>query len=155
MSLEQGSKKAVSRSIGILVVEDFEPFRQLICIELRNWSQHAIVDETADGLESVGRARELQPDLVLIDIGLPRLNGLEAAKQIRRLVPDARLVFVSQESSVEIVREAFRLGAAGYVHKSDVHLDLVPAIEAVLAGKQFVSGGLGYEKCDGIPTTEG
>jgi DNA-binding NarL/FixJ family response regulator len=109
MSLEQGSKKAVSPSIGILVVEDFEPLRQLICNVLRNWSQHAIVDETADGLESVERARELQPDLVLIDIGLPRLNGLEAARQIRRIVPDAKLLFVSQEFSVEIVREAFRL----------------------------------------------
>jgi DNA-binding NarL/FixJ family response regulator len=104
-------------------------------------------------LESLERARELQPGLVLIDIGLPRLNGLEAAKQIRRIVPDARLLFVSEESSVEIVREAFRLGADGYVHKSDVCLDLVPAVEAVLVGKQFVSGGLGYGECEGIPST--
>jgi DNA-binding NarL/FixJ family response regulator len=142
MCLLQGSREAFSRSISILVVEDFEPFRRLICVALRNWSQHAIIVESADGLESLEKARELQPSLVLIDIGLPRLNGIEVAKQIRRMVSDARLLFVSTESSVEIVHEAFRVGADGYVHKPYVHRDLVPAIETVLAGKKFLSSAL-------------
>jgi DNA-binding NarL/FixJ family response regulator len=153
MSLE-ASKKAVSPSIGILVVEDFEPLRQLICNLLRNWSQHAIVDETGDGLESVERARELQPDLVLIDIGLPKLNGIEAAKQIRFIAHNSKIVFVSQECSIEIVREAIRLGAHGYVHKADVYRDLVPAVEAVLAGKQFVSCGLPHGEGESISSTQ-
>jgi DNA-binding NarL/FixJ family response regulator len=143
MSFVQDSAQAVSRAIGILIVEDFDPFRQLICIVLRQWSPDALITETADGLEGVEKSRELQPSLVLIDIGLPRLSGLEAAKQIRRIVPDARLLFVSPESSPEIVREAFRLGADGYVYKRDVHRDLVTAIEAVLAGRQFVSSSIG------------
>jgi CheY-like chemotaxis protein len=130
--------------LRILVAEDSEPFRRLICTALRRWSQHAIVSEAADGLESVEKARELQPGLVLLDIGLPGLNGFQAAKQIRYVLPHAKLLFVSQEPSVEMVREAFRLGADGYVHKPQVQRDLVPAIGAILAGKQFVSSRLGY-----------
>lgn len=141
--------------LRILVVEDSEPFRKLICIVLRHWSHEARVDQTADGLEGVEKARE-QPGLVLIDIQLPRLNGLEAAKQIRLIAPDAKIVFVSQETSIEIVREAIRLGAHGYVHKADVYKDLVPAMEAVLAGKQFVSCGFQYGEGEGYPrTTQG
>jgi CheY-like chemotaxis protein len=130
--------------LRILVAEDYEPMRRYICIALRQWSQHAMVSEAVDGLESVEKARELQPGLVLLDIGMRRLNGFEAARQIRSVVPNAKLLFVSQESSADMLREAFRLGADGYVHKLNAQRDLVPAIEAILAGKQFVSSGLEY-----------
>lgn len=96
--------------------------------------------ELADGLEAVQKAEELKPDLILMDIGLPGLNGIEAGRQIRKLVPDAKIIFLTQESSEDVVQEALRLGARGYVVKTRAGSDLMPAVEAVLQGKQFVSG---------------
>jgi len=87
-------------------------------------------------------AAALRPDVVLIDIGLPRLNGIAVAEQLRTLLPQAKLLFVTLESSAAIVQEVFRLGAHGYVHKLRAHCDLLPGIEAVLEGRRFISDGL-------------
>jgi DNA-binding NarL/FixJ family response regulator len=100
--------------------------------------------EAGDGSEAVDKAVELQPDVVLFDIGLPRLNGIESAKQVRSLVPSAKVVFVTQESSSDVIRETFRLGARGYIHKEHACTDLLPAIDAVLGGRRFVSSALDF-----------
>jgi DNA-binding NarL/FixJ family response regulator len=126
----------------ILLVEDFEPFRSFVRQVLEPRTEFKVVGEAIDGLEAVRIAQELKPNLILLDIGLPKLNGLAAAEQIRTLVPDAILLFVSLESSPVAVREALRIGALGYVHKMRAQFDLLPAIESVLAGKQFVSSDL-------------
>lgn len=126
----------------ILLVEDFEPFRIFVRQVLEPRAEYRVVGEAIDGLEAVRKAQELKPDLILLDGGLPKLNGFAAAEQIRTLVPDAIILFVSLESSPLAAREALRLGALGYVHKMRAQLDLLPAIESVLAGKQFVSSGL-------------
>jgi len=126
----------------ILIVEDFEPFRRFVRQVLERRAEFRVVGEAIDGLEAVRKAQELKPNLILLDSGLPKLNGFAAAEQIRILVPDAILLFISLESSLVAVREALRLGALGYVHKMRAELDLLPAIESVLAGKQFVSSGL-------------
>ena len=128
----------------ILLVEDFEPFRRFVRLALEPRTEFEIIDEAVDGLEAVQKAKALQPELILLDIGLPKLNGMAAAEQIRILAPGSKLLFLSLESSPAIVEEAFRLGAQGYVHKLRAQSDLVPAIEAVLAGKQFVSGNLEF-----------
>jgi len=104
-----------------------------------------VVCAVADGLEAVQKAKVLEPDLVLLDIGLPSLNGIEAARQIRKLVPQAKIIFVSQESSAEILQEAFRLGAWGYVAKTRARSDILAAVDAALAGSRFVSVGLSFE----------
>jgi DNA-binding NarL/FixJ family response regulator len=96
----------------------------------------------SDGLEAVQKAEELKPDLILLDIGLPTLNGIEAARQIRQLSPDSKIIFVSQESSRKVVQEALSLGAQGYVVKAMAAHELLAAVEAVIAGKQFVSRAL-------------
>ncbi len=93
----------------------------------------------SDGLEAVRKACELRPDLILLDIGLPRLNGIEAARQIRTLVPESKIIFLTQESSAEVVEEALRLGACGYVKKLKAAKDLLAAVQAVVSGNQFVS----------------
>jgi DNA-binding NarL/FixJ family response regulator len=124
--------------IRVLVVEDFEPFRRFVCSTLEKKSELQVVCEVSDGLEAVQKAEELQPDLILLDIGLPTLNGIEAARQIRELAPEAKIIFLSQESSADVVQEALSLGALGYVVKIHAGSELLAAVEAVLLEKQFV-----------------
>ena len=95
--------------LRILVVEDHAPFRQLMCMVLQRRAEFQTI-EAADGLEAVQKAEELQPDLILLDINLPKMHGFEVAKQVRRLAPDARLLFMSQESSSDFVRKALQSG---------------------------------------------
>ena len=125
-------------SIRVMIVEDFLFFRQYVCSELEQRPELLIVCEVSDGLEAVHKARELSPDLILLDIGLPTLNGIEAARRILALVPEAKIIFLTQETSADIVELAMRLGAWGYVFKTNAAFDLLPAIDAVLSGKRFV-----------------
>jgi DNA-binding NarL/FixJ family response regulator len=136
--------------LRILVVEDHAPFRQVICTELQRRTEFQTI-EAADGLEAVWKAGELQPDLILLDINLPKLHGFDVAKQIRRLASHARILFMSQESSPDIVREALSLGTLGYVHKMSAGSDLLPAIDAVLAGRRFVSRSVAFTEPTNAP----
>jgi len=101
-----------------------------------------VISEASGGLEAVEKARGLKPDLILLDIGLPKLNGIEAARQIRQLSPSSKIIFLSQNNDLDIVRAALSTGAHGYVLKTDVRRELLPAMDAVLRGKQFVSTSL-------------
>jgi DNA-binding NarL/FixJ family response regulator len=125
--------------IRVLVVEDFAPFRRFICSILEKRTELQVIGEVSDGLQAVQEAEKLKPDLILLDIGLPTLNGLEAARQIRNLVPESKIIFVSQESDVDVVQEALSLGAWGYVVKTRLGSELLAAIDAVLSEEQFVS----------------
>jgi len=125
--------------VRILLVEDFQPFRKLIRTLLDRKPGLQIIAEATDGQEAVHQAAELKPALILLDIGLPSLNGLDAARQIRELSPDSKILFVSQEFSPEIVQEAMNLGASGYVLKRRLASDLLPAVDAVLRGETFIS----------------
>jgi DNA-binding NarL/FixJ family response regulator len=128
-------------AIRVLVVDDFEPFRQLVCPILEKRRGLQVICEVSDGLEAVHKAVELKPDLILLDIGLPTLNGIEAARQIRKLVPEAKIIFLSQEASADVVQEVLGLGARGYVVKPSAASELLAAVEAVLQGELFVSSG--------------
>jgi CheY-like chemotaxis protein len=125
-------------SIRVLVVDDFEPFRRVYEAILRNQPELQIICEVSDGLEAVQKAEELQPDLILLDIGLPWLNGIEVARRIRKLSPGSKILFVSQELSADLVHEALTTGACGYVAKTDVRGELLTAVNVVLRGEQFV-----------------
>jgi DNA-binding NarL/FixJ family response regulator len=125
-------------SVRILVVDDFEPWRRCLCSFLRHRPALQVICEASDGLEAVEKSRELQPDIVLLDISLPALNGIEAAKQIREVSPRSRVVFLSENTCPDVVREALRVGGCGYVVKSDAGADLVAALDAAIANKQFV-----------------
>ena len=129
----------VAGVVRVLIVEDFEPFRRAVCLILEKRSNLHVVGEVSDGLTAVNHARELQPDLILLDIGLPSLDGIEAARQIRSHCPASKILFVTQESSAHFVEEAFRLGAIAYVVKIRVGRDLLPAVDAALEGRQFRS----------------
>jgi len=129
--------------LRILIVEDHPAFRRLISTALQQRAEFQTI-EAADGLEAVQKAEELQPDLILLDINLPKLHGFEVARQIRTLAPQTRLLFLSQESSPDIVRKALSLGAHGYIQKLSTATDLIPAIDAVLDGHQFVSSSVAF-----------
>lgn len=128
--------------IRVLVVDDFEAWRQFVCSTLRKNPAWQVVGEASDGLEAVHKAQQLQPDLIVLDLGLPTMNGIEAARQIRDLARESTILFLSQESDAEVVQEALSAGARGYVAKTRADTDLLAAVKAVLEGKQFVSSGL-------------
>jgi len=126
----------------VLVVDDYEPFRRLVCAITERIPEFQVIGQAADGLEAIEKAAELQPDLILLDIGLPKLNGIETARRLHQLAPRLKILFLSQESSYEVVEGALRAGGLGYVFKSSAHNELLPAIEAVVADKRFVSNSL-------------
>lgn len=129
-------------SIRILVVDDFELWRKQICAILRTRPELHVVAEVGDGLEAVQKAQELQPDLILLDIGLPSLNGLEAMRRIRQIVPSAKVLFLTQNSDIDIARIALSTGAQGYILKTDAQSELLPAVEKVLGDGIFVGNGI-------------
>jgi DNA-binding NarL/FixJ family response regulator len=141
-------------AIRVLIVDDFEDWRRTVRQMLQERPELQVICEVADGLEAVQKAGELRPDLILLDIGLPKLNGIEAARQIRQLSPSSKIIFLSQDNSVDPDELALSTGAQAYVNKTDVRSDLLPAVDAVLRAKQFVSSSVrGYEFTD-IPTAK-
>jgi DNA-binding NarL/FixJ family response regulator len=126
-------------AIRILVVEDFEYWRRFVTSIVQEEPGLHVVCKVSDGLEAVEKAEELKPDLILLAFGLPKLNGIEAARQIRQLSPSSRIVFLSQNNDHHVLRAALGIGALGYVHKTDARSELLPAVYAVLRGEQFVS----------------
>jgi DNA-binding NarL/FixJ family response regulator len=124
-----------------LVVEDSEQYRMFVCSLLRKWTGLQVISDAADGLTAVERAGELNPDLIIMDIGLPRLDGMEAARRIREVLPAPTIIFLTQETSAEIVEQALKIGA-GYVLKSRVNRDLPAAMASAAKGEHFVSPGL-------------
>lgn len=138
ISTQQGS---VLMSIRILLVDDFEPWCRIVCSIVQVDLEMQVICEVSDGLSAVQKAKELKPDLILLDIGLPKLNGIDAARKIRKLAPKSRILFLSQETSADVAREALKIGA-GFVVKADAYRELLPAINTIILGRQFLSSRL-------------
>ncbi len=122
-----------------MVVEDFHSFREFVCSKLEQKPELWVICEMSDGLTAVQKAYLLKPDLILLDIGLPTLNGIEVARRILETDPEAKIIFLSVDTSAEVVQTAMKVGAWGYIYKTRAAGDLLPAIDAVLSGKRFVS----------------
>lgn len=133
----------------VLVVDDFARLRECVCSILQG-TQFLVAGQAADGLEALQEARNCQPDLILLDIGLPKRNGLEVARRVRTVAPAARILFLSVDSDTDLVREALSLGA-GYIHKSRIQSGLLPAMEAALRGEQFVRKNLEFKGSWDVP----
>jgi len=123
----------LSAAIRVLIAEDFPAFRQFVCSTLTKRPDLQVIGEVSDGLEAVQLAIELKPDLILLDVGLPTMNGIEAARRIRALVPESKIIFLSQETSDEVVEEALSTGARGYVVKAKAVSQLLAAIGAAMS----------------------
>jgi DNA-binding NarL/FixJ family response regulator len=121
--------------VRILIVDDYEFWRYCVVSILKEHPEFEIVGEGSDGLDAIEMSAELQPDIVLLDIGLPELNGFEAAREIRKVSSASRIVFLTQSRDEDLVNEARNVGALGFVSKMDAAGELVPALKAALAGE--------------------
>ena len=129
-------------TVSVLIVDDYKPWRNFILSKLEKWPRFQVVGEASDGQEAVEKSGELQPDLILLDIGLPKINGIEAARRIRQQLPSVRILVCSENRSPDVAEEALRAGAGGYLVKSDAGRDLLSAVTSMIRGKRFVSSAL-------------
>ena len=136
----------------VLVVEDHEPFRRVLCGLLQALPEVAIVGEAADGIDAIHQAAALQPDVITLDIGLPRLGGVQVASQLRVVSPRARILLVTNEFSPDVVEEAFRRGTHGYVYKPHLARDLLRAFDVIVGGGQFVGRLARIARGDSLPS---
>jgi len=127
--------------IRVLVADDYEPWLRFVSVALAEQPKLELIGQATDGCEAVQQALQLRPDLILLDISFPTLNGIEAARQILES-HTCKILFLSENRAAEIVEEALFTGAAGYVVKSNANCELLPAIKAVLSGEAFVSWSL-------------
>jgi DNA-binding NarL/FixJ family response regulator len=128
--------------VRLLVVDDFQLWRNCIKEHLEGQPNLFVAGFASDGLEALEKAEELQPDLVLLDISLPKLSGIETARQIRKGNPDCKIIFLTGHSYPEMVRGALEAGGCAYVHKQDAWTELLPGLEAALAGRQYLSSSV-------------
>lgn len=126
------------KKLRILIADDHGLVRRgirEILRERRNWK---IAGEAETGREAVEKARALKPDVVVLDIGMPEMNGIEAAREIREAAPEARILMLTMHESDQMVERALQAGAHGYVLKSDLTETLAEAVEQVCAGERFL-----------------
>ena len=133
---------------SVLVVDDYEPWRRRVAAEFAKSARWRVIGELEDGVDAVREAGSRRPDVILLDIGLKTLNGVDAARRILANDPTARILFLTGQSSPDIAEAALATGAAGYLLKPEAGRSLLRAIETVTAGARFVSQGLPAELAD-------
>src|SRR5579872_2384852 len=124
-------------AIRILIADDHPVVRHGLRTLLEVQQGWEVVDEAADGLEALEKADRLNPDVILLDVSMPKMNGLEACRLIRKAVPESEILIVTQHESPQMMREALEAGARGYVVKSNAGRDLLSAVEAVSQHKPY------------------
>lgn len=122
----------------VLIVDDFAEYRDYVRKLLKETPEFVIVGEASDGMAAVQRAAEMQPDMILLDIGLPTLSGLEAIRVIQNVSPRSRVIFITQQTAPELIREAFECGASAYLSKLYIADELKSALRCVMEGVLFL-----------------
>jgi len=131
-------------NVRVLVVDDYAPWMNFVSVALETAPQFQVVGQAIDGLTALQKVVELNPDLVVLDIGLPDISGIRVAQQIRDMAPNIRILFLSENTAPNIVRAALCTGAQGYVVKSSAARELLPALDALLLDCYFVSAAANH-----------
>jgi DNA-binding NarL/FixJ family response regulator len=126
-------------AVRILLVDDHPVVRQGLRTLLEGHPEWAVVGEASDGLEALEKVESLRPNVVVLDVTMPRMNGLEACRVIRHRAPAVQVLFVTQHDSPQMMREALEAGAIGYVVKSNLARDLIEAVAAVSKNHGFTA----------------
>ena len=129
-------------SFRILIADNFEPWRLYVSSTLQKDESLQLVGVASDGMEALQKAIELKPDLVVLSVGLHKLNGIEAAKRIRDAIPGVKMLFATQILDAEVMTEALSNGAHGYISKVNAASELLPAIMAIRRGETFIGSGI-------------
>ena len=129
----------MSKVAHILVVDDHPVARKTICALLRTEPDFDVMCDAANGTEAVIQAMDLKPDVVVLDIGMSGMNGLDAARLIKKAASSAEILFLSQHAELETIRQAFRVGGRGYVVKSDAGKELISAVHTVRAKNRYLN----------------
>jgi DNA-binding NarL/FixJ family response regulator len=123
--------------LRVLVADDQEAFRRRVCLTLAARTNLEVCAEAANGQEAVEKAREFNPDLIILDITMPVLNGLDAARQIHKPLPQTPILILSVHKSKQLIEEAMKIGARGYVTKAEAGQKLMQAVDSVLQNQTF------------------
>jgi DNA-binding NarL/FixJ family response regulator len=123
--------------LRILLADDHEIVRRGLCALLQNHEGWEVCGEATDGREAVEKAKQLRPDVVILDVGMPNLNGLDATRQLMQYDPNFKVIVLTITDSDQVIREALDAGARGFVLKSDAARDLVSAVEALQRKRMF------------------
>jgi DNA-binding NarL/FixJ family response regulator len=125
--------------VRIMLVEDHHLVRQGVFALLSQVAEFKVIGEAGDGLEAIPKAQELQPDIVILDISMPKLRGIEAIKEIIRVSPDSRILVLSMYNKEEYIRQSLKNGASGYLLKDSAADELIAAIKYVSRGEVYLS----------------
>ena len=131
-------------NVRILVVDDYAPWLNFVSAALSATPQVQVVGQAENGLTALQKVAELNPDVVVLDIGLPDINGITVAQQIRDIAPNVRILFLTENTIPDVVRAALRTGAQGYVVKSCAARELLPALDALMLNCYFVSAAANH-----------
>jgi DNA-binding NarL/FixJ family response regulator len=131
---------AISR---VLIVEDFDAYRDVVRSLINRQPAFLVIGEAATGLEAVEKAQQLKPDVVLMDIGLPKMSGFEAARLMKALEPAPKIIFLTAQTDIDLMEEALMLGACGFISKAHAGSELLPALEAAVCDETFIGGSVG------------
>ena len=141
----------LSSIIRVLVVDDYAPWIRFVSTALAMQPRVNVVGEAQDGLTAIQKVAELKPDVVILDIGLPDMNGIQVARRILEMAPTTHILFLTEHTEQEIVRDALLTGAQGYVVKSSAARELLPALDALLLGCYFVSAAAARSRLEDGP----